>query len=261
MRAIAHLDSMFVEPQAQVARGQTLENVHRLAIGHARGPQDRLGHEVGGDQKDNQAHDQEHGEEKKNGLNHRGLFMRRQRGHTGGIYRGMIQVCLRSRPIRRADPGHGWTGRDVSEPPWKESAVKAARICTGALIWIGLPLFMAVSGGCQTRTSGVPMSSSAMDVTAQPTYTPAPSYSPTPAQPVYDSVPVVASAVTPAYSSSSTGTGAIGAGGTYVVKKGDTLYGIARKNYGDGKQWQKIVAANPGLSPTSLKVGQTIMLP
>jgi 5'-nucleotidase len=101
------------------------------------------------------------------------------------------------------------------------------------------------------------MSSSAMDVSAQPAYTPAPSYTPAPAQPVYDSAPVVASAVQPAYSNSSAALG----GGTYVVKKGDTLYGIARTHYGDGKQWQKIAAANPGLSPTSLKVGQTITLP
>jgi 5'-nucleotidase len=47
----------------------------------------------------------------------------------------------------------------------------------------------------------------------------------------------------------------------YVVKKGDTLYSIARSHYGDGKQWQKIVAANPGLSPEKLKVGQTLLLP
>jgi 5'-nucleotidase len=95
-----------------------------------------------------------------------------------------------------------------------------------------------------------------MDVTAPPAYTPAPSYTAAPVQPVYDSAPVVASAVSPGYSSTATL-----AGGSYVVKKGDTLYGIARTHYGDGKQWQKIAAANPGLSPTSLKVGQTITLP
>jgi nucleoid-associated protein YgaU len=136
--------------------------------------------------------------------------------------------------------------------------VKAARICTGALISIGLPLVALVSGGCQNKSGGVPMSSSAMDVNPSPAYAPAPAaYTPAPAQPVYDSAPVVASAVTPAYTSSSTAMG----GGTYVVKKGDTLYGISRTHYGDGKQWQKIVAANPGLSPSSLKVGQTITLP
>jgi nucleoid-associated protein YgaU len=49
--------------------------------------------------------------------------------------------------------------------------------------------------------------------------------------------------------------------GPYTVRKGDTLYAIARTKYGDGKQWQKIVAANPGLRPETLKVGQTINIP
>jgi nucleoid-associated protein YgaU len=137
--------------------------------------------------------------------------------------------------------------------------VKAARICTGALVSIGLPLVFAVSGGCQHKADGVPMSSSAMDLNASPAYTPAPSYTAAPVQPVYDTAPVVASSVTPAYASN-TGS-ALGGGGSYVVKKGDTLYGISRSHYGDGKQWQKIAAANPGLTPSSLKVGQTITLP
>ena len=44
-------------------------------------------------------------------------------------------------------------------------------------------------------------------------------------------------------------------------RKGETLYGIAKKSYGDGKQWTKIAAANPGVTPQSLKVGQTIVIP
>ena len=52
-----------------------------------------------------------------------------------------------------------------------------------------------------------------------------------------------------------------GAGGSYVVKKGDTLFGIAKTAYGNGNQWQRIASANPGLSPATLKAGQTITLP
>ena len=138
--------------------------------------------------------------------------------------------------------------------------MNAGRICTGAFVWIGLPLVAAALAGCQSKSGGVPMSSSAMDVNAQPVYSaPSPSYTAAPVQPVYDSAPVVASAVSPAYSSNSSSS-SLG-GGSYVVKKGDTLYGIARTHYGDGKKWQQIASANPGLSPTSLKVGQTISLP
>ena len=52
-----------------------------------------------------------------------------------------------------------------------------------------------------------------------------------------------------------------GVGGSYTVKKGDTLFGIAKTAYGNGNQWQRIAAANPGLSPGTLKAGQTITLP
>lgn len=48
---------------------------------------------------------------------------------------------------------------------------------------------------------------------------------------------------------------------THTIRKGDTLYSIARRHYGDGKQWQAIVAANPGLDPQKLPVGKTIVLP
>jgi 5'-nucleotidase/UDP-sugar diphosphatase len=51
------------------------------------------------------------------------------------------------------------------------------------------------------------------------------------------------------------------AGASYTVKKGDTLYKLAREHYGDGKQWQRIASANPGLSPQSLRVGQTLIIP
>ncbi len=54
---------------------------------------------------------------------------------------------------------------------------------------------------------------------------------------------------------------AAGAGGKYTIQKGDTLWKIASTSYGDGKQWPRIASANPGLSPSTLQVGQTIMLP
>lgn len=45
------------------------------------------------------------------------------------------------------------------------------------------------------------------------------------------------------------------------MQKGDTFYRIARDQYGDGKQWTKIAAANPEIAPNSLKVGQKLNVP
>lgn len=110
---------------------------------------------------------------------------------------------------------------------------------------------VGVVGGCSNKkTSSVPRSESVADITPPPA--PAPTYQPAPqpvAQPVvYDSI------------NTSSGTGSV-AGGSYTVKKGDTLYGIAKNRYGDGKAWTRIASANPGLKPETLKAGQTIVIP
>jgi nucleoid-associated protein YgaU len=67
----------------------------------------------------------------------------------------------------------------------------------------------------------------------------------TPSQPAIDASPI----------SGPTG------GGTYTVKHGDTLFHIAAVSYGSGGQWKKIVAANPGVDPKHLKVGQKLVIP
>jgi LysM repeat protein len=50
---------------------------------------------------------------------------------------------------------------------------------------------------------------------------------------------------------------------TYKVKKGDTLWAIAKKYYGDGKKWRKILEANTGKvkSPKTLKIGTDLVIP
>jgi len=50
-------------------------------------------------------------------------------------------------------------------------------------------------------------------------------------------------------------------GRTYKVQRGDTLWSIAKRTYGDGAQYRKIVAANPSVRNDRLIVGQTITLP
>ncbi len=47
----------------------------------------------------------------------------------------------------------------------------------------------------------------------------------------------------------------------YTIRKGDTLWSIAKKHLGSGKRWKEITDCNPGLNPQSLRIGQVITLP
>ena len=108
--------------------------------------------------------------------------------------------------------------------------------------------FLAV--GCANKDKS--QNASVMDVAPVP-----------PQEPAYAG-PILAAPATPAYAEpavTQTPVGGSAVGGSYTVKKGDTLYSIAKTAYGNGNQWQRIASANPGLSPATLKVGQTIMLP
>ena len=48
---------------------------------------------------------------------------------------------------------------------------------------------------------------------------------------------------------------------TYTVRRGDTLWAIATREYGDGQRWREIAQANPSIDPTRLAIGQQIVLP
>lgn len=54
---------------------------------------------------------------------------------------------------------------------------------------------------------------------------------------------------------------AAGGARTYVIRQGDTLEAIARAQLGDGQKWRQIAAANPGVNPSNLKIGQSISIP
>ena len=48
---------------------------------------------------------------------------------------------------------------------------------------------------------------------------------------------------------------------TYTVRKGDTLWAIATREYGNGQRWVDIAQANPSVDPKKLAIGQQIVLP
>jgi LysM repeat protein len=48
---------------------------------------------------------------------------------------------------------------------------------------------------------------------------------------------------------------------TYIIKSGDSLWTIAKEQYGDGSKHDLIAKANPGLNPNALKVGSKLIIP
>lgn len=48
---------------------------------------------------------------------------------------------------------------------------------------------------------------------------------------------------------------------SYTVADGDTLWTIAKNNYGDGSKYTKIVAANGIENPNMIKAGQKLIIP
>ena len=116
--------------------------------------------------------------------------------------------------------------------------------------------FLVVLGlvvGCNSTSGGSNKSSaqtSAGVLDVAPTAAPIPAEQPVAAQPVADVQPIAYASATPAPTKK-----------TYTIKKGDTLFSIAKSSYGTGKDWQRIASANPGLEPSKLKVGQQIVIP
>ena len=48
---------------------------------------------------------------------------------------------------------------------------------------------------------------------------------------------------------------------TYIIKKGDNLYQISKRFYGNGMRYPKILDANPKLREKYLPVGKEIIIP
>ncbi len=80
----------------------------------------------------------------------------------------------------------------------------------------------------------------------------------------HTATPAPAPAPAPVYTATSSDEPLAPAGGkTYVVRKGDTLYGLARKFYNDQSRWRDIYNANRDRlsSPNQLRVGMRLVIP
>jgi 5'-nucleotidase len=129
------------------------------------------------------------------------------------------------------------------------------------LIVVALPVLMlVVAVGCANNKNNVPKNKSVTEIGPSPVAAP---HEPQPyAGPLNGAPQAQPTYYEPAVTQAPGAAGpASGAGGAYTVKKGDTLFSIAKANYGNGNQWQRIAQANPGLAPNTLKAGQRIVIP
>jgi nucleoid-associated protein YgaU len=72
-----------------------------------------------------------------------------------------------------------------------------------------------------------------------------------------------AGAPVPGGASAAPAGGPNGARGAYVVLEGDSLWRIAKRQYGDGSRWKEIYDANRDVlaSPDALSAGQSLRIP
>jgi tetratricopeptide (TPR) repeat protein len=87
---------------------------------------------------------------------------------------------------------------------------------------------------------------------------PAPPPEPAQAAPIASAAQPPAAGLAPTAAAPARPTADSGAARAYVVRTGDTPYSIARKN---GVKLDALLAANPGLDPRRLRVGQSLNLP
>lgn len=70
-----------------------------------------------------------------------------------------------------------------------------------------------------------------------------------------------AAAKPPASKPAAAPAGAAAAGSRHLVKKGETIGGIAQRYYGSSKDWKRILEANGLKRAEDLKAGQTLVIP
>jgi nucleoid-associated protein YgaU len=114
-------------------------------------------------------------------------------------------------------------------------------------------LLSVVTAGCKQQPKGP------QTTAVEPPVAPMETLAPMPAAPETTPLPPVAATPKPA-ETSATPTPLVPPR-TYTVQKGDTIYGIARKIFGSDARAKDIIAANPGIDPDHIKVGQVINLP
>jgi nucleoid-associated protein YgaU len=139
----------------------------------------------------------------------------------------------------------------IFQSPLKLSSIYNEYTVMKPLIAITLMIVVTTSAGCLVQSQPAP--------------------TPRPAAPAIEIEPLITfheDISTPVSQQATVATGVgqrkITANGQqYVIKSGDTLYGLARRFYGDASMWRQIVQVNKSLipDPNNIIAGTRIILP
>lgn len=135
--------------------------------------------------------------------------------------------------------------------------------------WDYSPATTSARGGAATTNQPLdgyitPLPSVSPSAAASPAAAPSASSATQPAPMTIVQAPTVAAPSSPALTTSANRTVAAApapAANSYVVQKGDTLWGIAQKHYGEGMRWVDIAKANGLDRPDKIAVGQRLVMP
>lgn len=163
---------------------------------------------------------------------------------------GFSPVAEPMKPLPNELPGFSPVQADGS--PAKPAA--AAPVPTGATA-PATPA--ATTPGAPTSTAPASVASKTAPVGAAPT-TPSSTATP-PAAPA--PLPPLPAPAKPAVATSTPAPAKPAAPSTYTVKEGDSIASIWRSISGSERGWEKLLAANPGVDPSRLKIGQVLKVP
>ena len=161
---------------------------------------------------------------------------------SGSTPPGFSPAAEPMKPLPSALPGF--------EPVKTEAPTPTASTVPSSTVVVTPP-----ASGAAQPASPVPAATAASDGKAPTATSPAPAPAPlpplpAPAKPAATTVPQTPTATRSAPRAD-----------TYTVKEGDSLVTIWRSLAGTERGWEKLLAANPGVDPTRLKIGQVLKVP
>lgn len=128
-------------------------------------------------------------------------------------------------------------------------------------IAIVIAVSVLAAAGCKKPTGPQTTETAALPAPSRPVSRLMPVATPTETTTATETTAAAATPVEASRGGRPRGTPAPASARTYTLRKGDTLWSVAKKFYGDGKRWKEIAAANDIADESKLPVGKVLQIP